>query len=58
MLSVSMTLTQETLRHHLRERLTGADVEEVRKIFDCSRLLTKGRNVSDHQTRARIAELY
>ncbi|KAH9937277.1 major facilitator superfamily domain-containing protein [Fomitopsis serialis] len=30
-LSISMTLTQETLRTHLRARLTGADVEEIIK---------------------------
>ncbi|KAH9836947.1 MFS general substrate transporter [Rhodofomes roseus] len=30
-LSASMTLTQETLRQHLRARLTGADVEEIIK---------------------------
>ncbi|KZT75035.1 MFS general substrate transporter [Daedalea quercina L-15889] len=30
-LSASMTLTQETLRQHLRSRLTGADVEEIIK---------------------------
>jgi len=28
-LSISMTLTQETLRKHLRARLTGADIEEI-----------------------------
>lgn len=49
MLSVSMTLTQETLRHHLRERLTGADVEEVRSVFICSRrVLTERFHVVDH----------
>ena len=58
-LSVSMTLTQETLRHHLRERLTGADVEEVRSILTCfRRLLTERCPVLDHQTCARVTELH
>lgn len=57
-LSLSMTLTQETLRRHLRERLTGADVEEVGGIHLYTRLLTECLGQPDYQTRPRVTELH